>query len=154
MKKKFMIALSASAALLLAGLGICQTCMLSDSEMSDQDLLVMENVLAVTETNDNAMVEIRGAVIGYCWKKDVGRSACPTPESHGKGCEIVSVTFGSTPRALYSKGKVSMKDFKRGGFVRWKSGDGYCNSQAGHKTRTNTKPQAPATYHTYMDGNE
>lgn len=60
MKKKFMIALSASAALLLAGLGICQTCMLSDSEMSDQDLLVMENVLAVTETNDNAMVEIRG----------------------------------------------------------------------------------------------
>lgn len=56
MKKKFMIALSASAALLLAGLGICQTCMLSDSEMSDQDLLVMENVLAVTETNDNAMV--------------------------------------------------------------------------------------------------
>lgn len=43
------------------------------------------------------------------------------------------MTFGSTHRALYSKGKVSMKDFKRGGFVRWKSGDGYCNSQAGHK---------------------
>lgn len=148
-KKRMTIAVAASFAFVLAGLGAYRAYVPSDVDLSAQDLMVMENVLAVTETDDNAMVEIRGSVIGYCWKKDVGRSACPTTESHGAGCEIVSITFGSTPRALYSKGKVTMRDFKRGGFVRWKSGDSYCNSQAGHKTTTNVRPSNPATYHTY-----
>lgn len=151
-KKKVKVVVAASLAIALAGLGAYRTYVPSDADLSDQDLMMAENVLAVTETDDNSMVEIRGSVIGYCWKKDVGRSTCPTPESHGAGCEIVSITFGSTPRPLYCKGKVAMKDFKRGGFVKWKSGDGYCNSVAGHKTTTNAKPANPATYHTYGSG--
>ena len=61
MKKKTKIALAASLMLVFAGAGAYRTYVQSDVTMSEQDLMVVENVLALTEYNnpvENGTVEI------------------------------------------------------------------------------------------------
>ena len=61
MKKKTKIALAASLMLVFAGAGAYRTYVQSDVTMSEQDLMVVENVLALTEFNnpvENGTVEI------------------------------------------------------------------------------------------------
>lgn len=61
MKKKTKIALAALLMLVFAGAGAYRTYVQSDVAMSEQDLMVVENVLALTEYNnpvENGTVEI------------------------------------------------------------------------------------------------
>lgn len=148
MNKKNVACIASVVAVLLGAYAIYDK---KDIEASEQQDMMMENVIALSssETDNTGMITIRGSIMGYCWKKDIGKSNCPTPKEHGKGCQLVSVTFSSTPRPLYRKGYVSKKDFAKGNFVRWKQGDDTCDPNAGHRTTTNTRPSNPATYHTY-----
>ena len=60
-KKKMWIAVAASLAFVLAGFGAYEAYVPSDVAMSDQDLMVIENVLALTEYQnpvENGTVEI------------------------------------------------------------------------------------------------
>lgn len=92
-KKKMWIAAAASFAFVLAGFGAYEAYVPSDVTMSDQDLMVIENVLALTEFNnpvENGTVEIYTSVT-VCHKlaTDKSKTQKATVNVDGKDQEVV-----------------------------------------------------------------
>lgn len=93
MKKKTKIALAASLMLVFAGAGAYRTYVQSDATMSEQDLMVVENVLALTEFNnpvENGTVEIYTSVT-VCHKlaTDMSNTQKAIVNVEGKEQEVI-----------------------------------------------------------------
>ena len=93
MKKKTKIALAALLMLVFAGAGAYRTYVQSDATMSEQDLMVVENVLALTEFNnpvENGTVEIYTSVT-VCHKlaTDMSNTQKAIVNVEGKEQEVI-----------------------------------------------------------------
>ena len=93
MNKKTKIALAASLMLVFAGAGAYRTYVQSDATMSEQDLMVVENVLALTEFNnpvENGTVEIYTSVT-VCHKlaTDMSNTQKAIVNVEGKEQEVI-----------------------------------------------------------------
>ncbi len=141
--KKFMKMAFAVVAFAAVGLGSYRAYgSYTAANMSEEDLLITENVLALSEGNSDGsnMVHVRTYVTGYCWVPSTSSGKCDNSK-HDSSCKVTKYTYPSTPKTLWHGEYISRRDISEFnyGYEEWQEGDDKCSG-----TTTSSSDGKPA----------